>query len=546
MSVVGPALDPSPGTPPTPSMEQHTAVEMSGIVKRYGDVLANDDVDFDVKRGEIHALLGENGAGKTTLMRILCGLVRQDAGRISVSGREVSLRSPRDARSHGLGMVHQHFALVPTLTVAENFLMGTPGPLVTKRVKRRVAAEISRVSDQYGLDVDPRAMVWQLSVGEQQRVEIVRALYNGARVLLLDEPTASLGPSEVDRLLERLRLLREGGASIVLVTHHLQEILDCADRVTVLRGGRRVETVAVADTDIESLAFSMVGSRREADTTSLIELEQASASTPKTSRTVRTSTPDKNLMGAFFQVRDLTVRDDRNRDAVRSASFHVEAGEIVAIAGVEGNGQSELEEALVGLRRVESGHIRLNGTQLDGLSPAEVMARGLGIIPSDRYRRALIGTLSISINLTLDRFWRRPFSTRFRVDARALHAEAQRLLHGFDIRAPGVSVPARQLSGGNAQKVVLARVLSAPYTALVCAQPTRGLDVHASRDVYAHLRAATARGVGVLLISTDLGEVFSIADRCYVMFDGRLSREYVTDSATYEEVGLAMGGHFKS
>jgi simple sugar transport system ATP-binding protein len=527
-------------------MEQQTAVEMSGIVKRYGDVLANDDIDFDVKHGEIHALLGENGAGKTTLMRILCGLVRQDVGRISISGREVSLRSPRDARSHGLGMVHQHFALVPTLTVAENFLMGTPGPLVTKGVKRRVATEISRVADQYGLDIDPRAMVWELSVGEQQRVEIVRALYNGARVLLLDEPTASLGPSEVDRLLERLRLLREGGASIVLVTHHLQEILDCADRVTVLRGGRRVGTVAVADTDIESLASLMVGSRREADTTSLIELEQASAtSAPEIPRTVRASTPGENAAEALFQVRDLTVRDDRSRDAVRSASFHVRAGEIVAIAGVEGNGQSELEEALVGLRRVEGGHIRLNGAQLDGLSPAEVMAQGLGIIPSDRYRRALIGTLPIATNLTLDRFWRRPFSTRFRVNAGALHAEARRLLRRFDIRAPGVDVAARQLSGGNAQKVVLARVLSAPYTALVCAQPTRGLDVHASRDVYENLRAATARGVGVLLISTDLAEVFSIADRCYVMFDGRLSREYVTNSATYEEVGLAMGGHFK-
>jgi simple sugar transport system ATP-binding protein len=521
------------------------SVAMSGVVKHFGPVQALNGVDLDLRPGEIHALLGENGAGKTTLMNVLYGMFEPDAGEVSVEGRPVRFRSPQDAIAARIGMVHQHFKLVPTLTVAENVMLGERGgPLLRKREIAEVSSRLRELAERYGLEVDPGARVWQLSVGEQQRVEVLRALYRDARVLILDEPTATLTPPETARLFPKLRALASEGAAIVFITHHLEDVIEWADRITVLRRGERVGTLSPQDSSVGELARMMVG--RDVRLMRVVAgegptLDHAPDSTdgePTLAAAGSTPTPARPTLA----VTGLSAEGDRGTQALRDVSFSVAPGEILAIAGVEGNGQPELEETLFGLRVPDSGSVSLEGADVTGSAPAERMRLGLGLVPSDRYRRGLIRELSVAENLTLDRLGATPFGSEWRLDRRAIAEHASQLIERFSIRVSGPDQLAGTLSGGNAQRLVLARTLSRDLRCLVAAQPTRGLDVGAIEFVWEQLAAARDRGVAILLISTDLDEVMSMADRCCVIYRGRLLAHWPREQLDRDKVGLAMGG----
>jgi simple sugar transport system ATP-binding protein len=496
-------------------------VEMRGVVKRFPGVVANRGVYFDLREGEIHALLGENGAGKTTLMNVLYGLYEPDGGEVLLRGRPVRFSSARDAIREGLGMVHQHFMLVQPFTVAENIVLGQPSPrepfiekatLVHKRVRK--------VSDQYGLRVDPEAPVWTLSVGEQQRVEILKTLYRGAEILILDEPTAVLTPQEVDELLDVLKRMKGEGKSIVFISHKLREVLTVSDRVTVLRDGRVVDTVAAEAADRASLARMMV------DRDVLLTV-------PK-----KESTP----AGPLLRVKDLSVRNDRGLYAVQDASFEVRAGEILGVAGVAGNGQFELEEVIAGLRRAERGSIEMCGREITHGSPRDMGACGLAHIPSDRYRMGLLPEFSVAENLMLQRIGRRPFTRRGVLDWRRIHREAGRLAADFDVRTTSVQIEAGTLSGGNAQKMILARELARSPRVLLAAQPTRGLDVSAIESIHRTLIEQRDGGMAILLFSTELDEILTLSDRIAVMCGGRIAAIMDARDVDVYELGLLMGG----
>ena len=507
------------------------SVAMRGIVKRFGAVEALSGVDLELRPGEIHALLGENGAGKTTLMNVLYGLYRADEGTVEIDGAEVAFRSPHDAIATRVGMVHQHFKLVPTLTVAENMVLGERGGvLLRKRELAVVADRLRELAERYGLDVDPAAKVWQLSVGEQQRVEILRALYRDARVLILDEPTATLTPVETERLFPKLRALAAEGNSIVFITHHLEDVISWADRITVLRHGERVGTLRPQESSAEELARMMVGRN-----VSLMRVVAGEAP-------VAVSRSAADASGSMLSVSGLGVAGDRGAPALHDISLEVAPGEILAVAGVEGNGQPELEEALFGLRRPEAGAVALGGEDVTGAEPAELMRRGLGLVPSDRYRRGLIRDLTVAENLALDRLGVPPFGSELRLDRTAIVKHAKELIERFSIQVSGPSQLAGTLSGGNAQRVVLARTLSRELRCLIAAQPTRGLDVGAIEFVWEQLAAARDAGVAILLISTDLDEVTNMADRCCVLYRGRLVAEWPRAELDRDKVGLAMGG----
>jgi simple sugar transport system ATP-binding protein len=519
------------------SEESAPAVSMRGIVKRFGKVEALAGVDFELAQGEIHGLLGENGAGKSTLMNILNGLFAPDAGTILLDGEAVRLRSPHDAARRGIGMVHQHFMLVPTLTVVENMLLGDEhGPVVGRRLIARTATRIRALSARYGLDIDPDAGVWQLSVGEQQRVEILRALYHEARVLVLDEPTATLTPQEAEQLLPRLRSLTEQGTSVCFITHHLDEVISLTDRITVLRYGKHIATVTPAETTARELARLMVG--RDVTLQSLLVGEAGEQPGQSARRRRERSGSDRPVL----RVAGVSARSDKGTIALSDASLTVERGEIVGIAGVEGNGQAELEEVLIGLRHPNQGHVWLDDLELTRLTPPRRLAAGLGLVPSDRYRRGLIRELSVADNLVYDRIARPPFSTPFKLNRKALRAAAVELISRYSIRASSPEQPVAKLSGGNAQRVVLARAIDHELRCLIAAQPTRGLDVGAIEFVWETLEGLRGAGVGVLLISTDLDEVLSLSDRVYVIYRGNLGVELERDDLSRERVGLAMGG----
>jgi general nucleoside transport system ATP-binding protein len=511
-------------------------VQMSGIVKQFGATTALDGVDFDLRAGEIHGLLGENGAGKTTLMNVLYGLLQPDAGTIYLGGESVRLRTPQDAIRLGIGMVHQHFMLVPTLTVAENMLLGQPGTPILRRAELDgVAGRLQELHDHYGLDVDPSARVWQLSVGEQQRVEIVRALFHGARVLVLDEPTATLTPAESDLLLLKLRGMAAEGTSIVFITHHLEEVMGWTDRISILRRGKRVETLSPQETTTRELARLMVG--RDV---AIVQIGVGARWQPEHEAVSPNAAPAPER--AALAVEGLQALGERGTPALRGVSFSVEPGEILAIAGVDGNGQSELEEVLFGLRGPVEGQVLLGGLDVTRLDPAGRLKLGLGLVPSDRYRRGLIGALGVGDNLVFDRIDEAPFGSRFRVHKRAVLSYAADLVARFTIRVAHLQQPAATLSGGNAQRVVLARTLSRELRGLVAAQPTRGLDVSAIEFVWEQLDAVRRSGVATLLISTDLDEVFALADRCVVIYGGRFVAEWPRSEFDRERIGLAMGG----
>lgn len=516
---------------------------MSGIVKRFDGATALAGVDFDVRRGEIHGLLGENGAGKTTLMNILFGLIQPDAGTIAFDGEQVRLRDPHDAVAHGVGMVHQHFMLVPTLTVAENVLLGERGGLsLSRRTVAATGAALRECSDRYGLGIDPATPVWQLSVGEQQRAEILRALYRNARVLVLDEPTATLTPVEAEQMLPRLRAMADGGSAVVLITHHLDEVITHTDRITILRAGSCVATLRPGETTTKELARLMVG--REVSTFAV----GAALAAPQAKQRAGAAAPEEAcLVGSAGATTTLEVTGLEADAAAGEQAFHgvdlaVGEREIVAIAGVEGNGQTELEEVLAGLRAATAGTVSLDGRVITGLSAADRLEAGIGIVPSDRYRRGLVRALSVADNLVLDRIGQPPYGNRLWISRRAVAANAGEQVERFSIRVARADQPVGMLSGGNAQRVVIARALSRPLRLLIAAQPSRGLDVGAMEFVWGELDAARENGVAILLISTDLDEVFALADRCVVMYRGRIVAGWSRAEFDREQIGLAMGG----
>ncbi len=494
-------------------------LELRGITKRFPGVVANDHVDLDLTKGEVHALLGENGAGKSTLMNILYGLYHADEGEILIGGKPVRMGSTRDAIEAGIGMVHQHFMLIPVMTVAENIVLAVEphtGPFLDLTTAEERVRDISR---RYGLMVDPTARVERISVGQQQRVEILKALYRGAEILILDEPTAVLTPQEARELFAIIRSLTEEGKSVIFITHKLNEVLEIADRITVLRQGRQVDTVPREGATQEGLARMMVG--REV----VLRVEKPPAQ------------PGEPLLVA----ENLVVLDDRGLEACRGVSFEVRAGEIVGLAGVDGNGQTELIDALTGLLHPASGKIVVAGQDVTGATAREVLDNGVGHIPEDRQRRGLVLDFTLAENLALHDF-RNPPDSRFGwLYPRRLVERARRLLAEFDVRGGGPETVAASLSGGNQQKVVVAREVSRDPRILVAAQPTRGLDVGAIEFVHRRLVAERDEGRAILLVSFELEEILSLADRILVIFEGRIVGEY-PPTVSEEELGFAMTG----
>jgi general nucleoside transport system ATP-binding protein len=496
---------------------------MTGISKRFPGVVANDGVSFEAAVGEVHALLGENGAGKTTLSNILTGLYRPDEGEIELYGEPVAFHSPRDALDAGIGMVHQHFRLVEPFSVAENVVLGdhrgeghrffVHPPAIERRV-----VELSR---RYRLAVSPRARIWQLSVGEQQRVEILKALYRGARILIMDEPTAVLTPQEADDLFATLRAMAEEGKTVIFISHKLHEVKAVADRVTVLRGGRTVETVDAGGATLRSLAALMVGR----------EIDEA--------RRVARDRPLGDLR--TLEVAGLSVQGDRGELAVKDVSFAVREGEIVGVAGVAGNGQRELAEGICGLRSVD-GSVRVGGRKLAPGDPRAAIHAGIGFVPEDRLGTGLAPSLSVTSNVSLKGYRRSPFSRGPLLALRRMRELAVRLIRRYDVQTPSPETPVRNLSGGNLQKLVLGREFQWDPLVLVAAQPTRGLDVGAIETVHAYLREAASKGVAILLLSEDLDEIRALADRILVMYEGRVVGELDGPGAEVEELGYLMAG----
>jgi simple sugar transport system ATP-binding protein len=491
---------------------------MDGITKSFPGVIANDGVDFEVAAGEVHALLGENGSGKTTLMNILYGMYRPDAGRMSLRGKEVDFHTPRDAIRHGVGMVHQHFMLVGVLTVAQNVALAL-SPLERRpRVLvdlRAAETRIAEMSERYRMPVDPKALVWQLPVGVQQRVETLKVLLRGADLLILDEPTAVLTPTETVELFRTLRVLAHEGRSVVFITHKLGEVMETADRVTVLRSGRAVGTVDRSATTPAALARMMVGR----DLASLVE------------RPPRAPGP------TVLTVEGLSTRDDRDLPALRGVTLTIASGEILGVAGVDGNGQRELAETIAGLREVESGRIVFAED-----APQGPRARTIGHIPEDRQRSGLIADFTLAENLMLKSYDRPPFSRWWGLDLGAISQAAQRALREFDIRAPSPEAPAATLSGGNQQKLILARELGLDSPFVLAVQPTRGLDVGANDYVHRRLLDARDRGTAILLISTDLEEILTLSDRILVLYEGEVMGILPRAAATRDVLGLMMAG----
>ena len=503
-------------------MDAAPVLELRGITKQFPGVLANDHIDFDLRKGEVHALLGENGAGKSTLMSILYGLYTADSGEILMDGKPVAIASPKHAIELGIGMVHQHFMLIPVMTVTENIVLAQE-PRQAGVLLDYDAAEkrVRELSESFGLAVDPNARIEKITVGQQQRVEILKALYRGAEILILDEPTAVLTPQEAKELFEVIDGLKAQGKAIVFITHKLNEVLEVADRISVLRRGKLVETIPREGATEAGLARSMVG--REV----LLRVEKKASEAGDT----------------LLKVEDLLVRDDRGLEAVRGVSFDVRAGEIVGIAGVDGNGQSELIDALTGLRHPASGHIRVGGEDLSRATARQALDAGMGHIPEDRHRRGLVLDFNLAENLVLHDYGKQPFSKLGWVNPRSWFRWARGLLQDFDVRGGGPTTRSGSLSGGNQQKVVIAREVSRNPSVLIAAQPTRGLDVGAIEFVHRRLVEQRDAGKAVLLVSLELEEILSLSDRVLVLYEGQIVAEFPPD-VSEEEVGIAMtGGH---
>jgi simple sugar transport system ATP-binding protein len=492
---------------------------MRHITKRFPGVLANQDVNFAAAKGEVHALLGENGAGKSTLMNILCGLYRQDSGTILINGQMGDFHSPRDAISAGVGMVHQHFMLVPSQTVAENVILGLQNVGFVLNT-RRIEDEVAHIGAQFNLPVDPRAKVWQLSVGEQQRVEIIKLLYRGAQILILDEPTAVLTPQETEWFFATLREMTAVGKTIILISHKLDEVLSIADRITVLRAGKHVATVENRGMTKPQLASLMVG--REV----LFRIDK----------------PPAQVGEVRLQVEGVSAHNDKGMEALRGLSLRVHSGEIVGVAGVAGNGQRELAEVICGLRPTIGGTVDISSRSVTNAPPIVMIEAGIAYVPEDRSTTGSAPNLSIAENLALKSYRKPALGRGLFLNRRTMRDQANGLIAQFNIATPSPETPARLLSGGNLQKVILAREIAQHPLVTVAAYPTRGLDVGATENVRKILVDERSNGAAILLISEDLDEIFAVADRIAVIFEGRIVGEMAGDAADLETIGLMMAG----
>ena len=499
--------------------QQAPMLEMRGITKRFPGVVANEDVDFTVLPGQVHTLLGENGAGKSTLVKILYGLYQPDEGSITFDGSPVNIDSPSVAIRTGIGMIHQHFMLVDTLTVAENVALGLGKSLGLVNLQP-IRQRIREVSEEFGLHVDPDAYVWQMAVGERQRAEIVKALYRNVRLLVLDEPTAVLTPPEVTDLFTTLRQLTADGRGLVFISHKLNEVMAISDEITVLRDGRVSGRTTPAESSRESLAMMMVG-RPVEFTRTLAEQEPGD---PK------------------LEVKNLRVRGDREELAVRDVNIDVRAGEIVGIVGVSGNGQRELAEAIVGLREIESGEIFIDGHPVKSPIPKQVRSMGLAYVPEERMKYGSVGDFTVAENLVLVDYDQPPYARAGLLSLRTIESHSEQLVGDYSIRTPSTETLTRKLSGGNIQKVVIAREFSGEADILLVAQPTRGIDIGAAEYIHEQLLTQRSQGKAILLISEDLDEVMALSDRLMVMYEGSVMGRVGRTDATIEQVGLLMSG----
>ena len=501
------------------SRAETLAVELRNVDKAFYGVKANDNVSFELRRGEVHALLGENGAGKSTLCSILAGLYRPDAGEMFFEGKPIAFKTPKEALAAGVGMVYQHFRLVSNLTVAENFAIGHPDVKIHIDGKRQQRAALA-LGERYGMPVDPTARIWQLSVGEQQRVEILKLLYRDAKILILDEPTAVLTPQESQQLFTTMRQIADEGRSVIFVSHKLHEVKQVSDRVTVLRDGKTVGGAATSDATPRDLARMMVG--RELDLPT------------------RDSEPEYG--DVMLSLKDLHVRGDRGLEAVRGVSFEIRGGEIVGIAGVSGNGQRELAYAIAGLRQPSSGSVQIGGKDVTKLSVFDHIRAGVGYVPQNRLGMGLAPGLTTEENLALKAYYRPPYSRGRRLVASVFKSEGARQIQQYDIRGVRPGLPIRLLSGGNLQKALIAREVDLAPKVMVARSPTRGLDVGASEAVRKLLLNERARGAGVLLISEDLDEILALSDRLLVMYEGEVVGRMRAEEASAERLGLLMAG----
>ncbi len=508
----------------TPGLHSNQArvshLEMKGIVKQFPGVLANDHIDFDVRAGEVHALLGENGAGKSTLMKVLYGMYRPNEGEIYMDGQAVTIQSPSDAIAKGIGMIHQHFMLVPTLTVAENVALGlrsSRGLLTDLKV---VSERIVELANLYGLLVDPSAYIWQLSVGQQQRVEIIKALYRGAALLILDEPTAVLTPQEVGELFVTFRQMVRDGHALIFISHKLHEVLSISNRVTVLRDGRVIGTLPTTEATKEGLAKMMVG--REVG----LKPEHKKA----------------ELGSVMLELEDLWANSDRDVLALRGVSLQIRAGEILGLAGVSGNGQRELAEVITGLRRLTKGKVVLANKDITGKNPGEIMEQGLSYIPEERMRDGMIREFNISENAILREHDKKPFARSGFLNFPVITEYAGDLVKKFNVKTPSLDTPAKNLSGGNIQKLILARELSRKPGVVIASQPTRGLDIGATEYIHTRLMEQREEGTATLLISEDLDEILALSDRIAVIYEGQIVGINERQEATPENLGLLMAG----
>ncbi|KOO46556.1 ABC transporter ATP-binding protein [Priestia koreensis] len=495
-------------------------IEMLNIRKEFPGIVANDNITLQVQKGEIHALLGENGAGKSTLMNVLFGLYQPEKGEIKVRGEEVKITNPNVANGLGIGMVHQHFMLVEKFTVTENIILGSEPTKAGKIQIKESAQKIEALSKQYGLSVDPYAKIEDISVGMQQRVEILKTLYRGADILIFDEPTAVLTPQEIQELIQIMKNLIKEGKSIILITHKLKEIMSVCDRCTVIRKGKGIGTVTVADTNADELASLMVG--REVH--------------------FKTTKKDAVPQGIVLDIHDLVVEDSRGVSAVNGLNLEVRSGEIVGIAGVEGNGQTELIEAITGLRKAKSGSVKLKDLDLTPLSTRKITEAGVGHIPQDRHKHGLVLDYTIGANTALQTYYKKPFSKGGILNYKKIYEKARTLIKEFDVRTPSEYTPARALSGGNQQKAIIAREVDRSPELLIAAQPTRGLDVGAIEFIHSKLVEERDKGRGVLLISLELDEVMNLSDRIAVIYEGKIVAVVDPKTTNEQELGLLMAG----
>lgn len=495
-------------------------IEMLNIRKVFGSFVANDNITLQLKKGEIHALLGENGAGKSTLMNVLFGLYQPDGGEIRVKGKKVNIPNPNVANDLGIGMVHQHFMLVDTFTVTENIILGSEPTKSGQIDIERAEQEVRELSERYGLAVDPKAKIADISVGMQQRVEILKTLYRGADILIFDEPTAVLTPQEIQELIQIMKALVREGKSVILITHKLKEIMEVCDRVTVIRRGKGIGTLNVSETNPNELAALMVGREVHFKT---------EKQPPKVGKPV-------------LEIQDLVVKDSRGITVVDHLHLTVHAGEIVGIAGVDGNGQTELIEAITGLIKSESGSIRLNGKEIRNLTPRQITETGVGHIPQDRHKHGLVLDFSIGENMVLQTYYKEPYSKQGVLNFKAIYDKARQLIQEFDVRTPDEYTKARALSGGNQQKAIIGREVDRDPDLLIAAQPTRGLDVGAIEFIHKRLIEQRDKGKAVLLVSFELDEIMNVSDRIAVIYEGKIVAIVDPKETTEQELGLLMAG----